>query len=216
MKTLLYIICLVLTVNAFTLKSETNTIPESFGVEYKEIIMNMESSCSDTVMNAMNQVYGGESTLLLKIKIDCDYEKANGLFKNFYEKYVPYFDNDKFNDIIDSITHDKYPQYDLMWGIRFNNMKIPYVKRVMPYKATFGTNNKCLFYSVVADSDTLGSIMASFNGYSLDYVNISKMSQVFYYRIHTNKKNISDVNIVKTEVYNNKFIEQSGHESILD
>ena len=142
MKSLLYIICLVLNVNAFTLKSEINTIPESFGIEYKEIIMNMESSCSDTIMNAMNQVYGGESTLLLKIKIDCDYEKANGLFKNFYEKYAPYFDNNKFNDIIDSITHDKYPQYDLMWGMRFNSIKAPYIKRVYPYDVYMGNNNQ--------------------------------------------------------------------------
>lgn len=215
MKTLLYIICLVLSVNAFTLKSETNTIPDSFGSEYKEIIMNMESSCYDTVMNAINQVYGSKSTLLLKIKIECDYEKANVLFKKFYEKYIYYFDSGKFNDIIDSITHDKYPQYDLMWGIRFNSLKAPYIKRTMPYDVYMGNHNKNWFYSVYINNTNAVTVLASFSGYSLDYYDREPTVRVFYYKInHT----ISDVQEVTLKLNHNptNYVHNAGHLSELD
>lgn len=216
MKFVLFILFLALCSNAFTLTRTSDTLPELFINEYSEIIKSMESACTDTILNAKIKDHGNESVILLKIKVDCDYTTANTMLKTFYTKYLEYFNNSNFDKVIDSTTKAMFPQYEFMWGVRFNNTTDPYIERTLPYNTTLGNNNKSVFYSVIADNDTITTIRSSFNGHSLDYMGRAVISNVFYYKVYTKAKNIDNVYIQKQNVYNDNYIENSGKLPILD
>lgn len=216
MKYIMIVLLLILDINAFTVKNIDTTLPESFIMEYGSIIKKMESVCTDSILNVHNNVYDTKSVVLIKVKVDCDYTVPHKLLKTFYAKYIEYFKNSNFDNIIDSTTKSKFPQYELIWGTRFNNTTDPYIERILPYATTLGNNNKSIFYSVVADYDTIGTILTSFNGHSLDYMDYDHVSNVFYYRINTNKKHISDVNIYRISFYGDNYIVPDGRISNLD
>lgn len=216
MKFVIFILFLALCSNAFTLTRTSDTLPELFINEYSEIIKSMESACTDTILNAKIKDQGNESVILLKIKVDCDYTTANTMLKTFYTKYLEYFNNSNFDKVIDSTTKAMFPQYEFMWGVRFNNTTDPYIERTLPYNTTLGNNNKSVFYSVIADNDTITTIRSSFNGHSLDYMGRAVISNVFYYKVYTKAKNIDNVYIQKQNVYNDNYIENSGKLPILD
>lgn len=201
MKTIIFTLMLVLSVHAFRLESTNITIPNEFINDLSVIISKMENSCTETVENVKNEKYPVGSILKIKIKIDCDYRDANEMFKVFYNTYGEYLNGSKYERVIDSTVHANFPQYEVCWGTRFNSQVFPFIKRVLPYNASLSNNNKCMFYYVVADSDTVGVVLASFSGYALDYANKSVMSDTFYYKIILSKQTISDVNLVKTTRY---------------
>lgn len=216
MKSILFVLLLVLGANAFTLNRTADKLPESFMAEYIEIITAMESACTDTILNAKIKDQGNESVILLKIKVDCDYSMANKMLKTFYTTYLAYFNNNQFDKIIDSTTKAMFPQYEFMWGVRFNNTTDPYIERTLPYNTTLGNNNKSVFYSVITDKDTITNIRSSFNGHSLDYMGRAIHSNVFYYKVYTKAKNITNVYIQKTNFYKDNYTENSGKLPILD
>lgn len=216
MKPILFILFIVLYSNAFTLTQTSYKLPELFISEYSDIIKAMESACVDTILNAKVKDQGNESMILLKIKVDCDYTIANKMLKTFYTTYIAYFNNNHFDKIIDSTTKAMFPQYEFMWGVRFNNTTDPYIERTLPYNTTMGNNNKSIFYSVITDKDTITTIRSSFNGHSLDYMGRDRISNIFYYKVYTKVKNINNVYIQKTNSYNDNYIENSGKLPILD
>lgn len=201
MKTVIFTLMLVLSVHAFKLEATNITIPNEFINDLSVIIYKMENSCTENIENAKNDIHPKESILKIKVKIDCDYRDANTMFELFYKTYGKYLNGSKYEHVIDSTVHSKFPQYEVYWGTRFNGHKFPFIKRSLPYNASQSNNNKCIFYQVIADSDTVGTIMASFSGYALDYANFSVMSDTFYYEIRLPKRTISDVNLVKTNRY---------------
>ena len=217
MKTIIFTLLLVLSANAFKIDTTSVKLSSTFMGEFSAIITQMENSCSETLVNAKNDIYPNESFLKLKVHVDCDYKIANSMFKSFYEKYCIYLNGYKYERLIDSTIKTVFPQYQLMWGTRFNNETFPFIQRILPYDATLSNNNKCMFYKVVVDSDTVGIIMTSFSGYSLDYANYDTMSDDFYYTIRLPKKNITDINLIKTTKYDMvTYITEGGHLIDLD
>lgn len=204
MKTVIFTLMLVLSVHAFRLESTSITIPNEFINDLSVIIYKMENSCTENIMNAKNDIDATESVLKIKVKIDCDYRDANKMFELFYKTYGTYLNGNKYEHVIDSVVKSKFPQYKLYWGTRFNSQTFPFIERELPFNETLSNNNKYMFYDVIADSDTVGTVMASFSGYALDYASKDVMSDTFYYKIILPRRNISDINLVKTTRYDIK------------